>query len=172
MRKMLIYLVLMAAFTDIKSQDALKEMSLKISECQAKEGIRCEGEDYYNNVRIKLIETGMLRLFDKVDTLFFLETYDIESGKYYGEIWGVNDKRLTFIFNQIDFTFNEPSIFTAYTRKLIDKWDVQSIRLEEKSNSTLTNPFLILGSRVINLNGTFKVDCIKFKEFFLLERDR
>ena len=162
----------MFTFTDIKSQDIFKEISLQISECQTKEGIRCKGEDYYNNVRIKLVESGMLSLFDKVDTLYFLETYDIESGKYYGEIWNSENKCLTFIFNQGKFVFNGPSIFTAYTKKLIEEWDLPTIRLEEKTNSTMINPLLILGSRVINLNEIFRVDCIKFKEFFLLERDR
>lgn len=164
------YIMLIYFFIGVKSQNFLREASLNISICQLKDSLISE-TNFYEDIRMKLINDSMLNIFNLFDTLIFIETYDLVGGTFIGEIWDGVNKSLTYTFHNGKFVFNEPSVFTNYTKQLIKKWDVESIKFEEKANVTIS-PYTILGSRIVRVNNSIKVDCIKFKEFFSLERDR
>lgn len=153
-----------------KSQDILREAASLMHNCQLNNNLISK-DTCYEDLLLKLINNGKLNMFNSFDTLIHLETYNIEGGSFYGEIWDGRNKNITYTFRNGKFVFNEPSTFTNYMKQLIKEWDVDTIRYEEKTNVTLS-PYIIVGSRIIKFKNSMKVDCIKFKEFFSLERDR
>lgn len=164
-------IILILNFNNGCTKDTMKEVSLAISKQQLKEKLRSKVEDPFNDIRMKLIESDHLNDFQNCDTLFFLETYEYESGTFYGRIWNLKTS-LDYTYHQGKFSFGKNDVFTSYACELVEKWDIKTIRKEEKENSTMINPFFINGSRVILKENKIKVDCIGFDEFFLLERDK
>lgn len=153
------------------SKKAFSKISREISMQQKKTRIRSGVKDYYHEIRMKLWETGKLDFCCKADTFFLLESYDIENGNFYCQIWNTKNK-VTYTYNRGNFVFDSIGVYSRYTIEIIQAWDINAIRYEEKTNSRFTNPLTINGSRVTNSGGDIKVDCITFKQFFLLERDR
>lgn len=152
------------------TNNILKDVSLVISKEQLKEDLRKEGEDYYHAIRTKLIELDSLEKFQSSDTLFFLETYEYETGTFYGKIWSTKAK-INYAYKQGIFNFEESGVFSDFTCELLEKWDIKTIQEEESQNSTMTNPFFIFGTRAIIKDEAIKVDCIGFNEFFSLENN-
>jgi hypothetical protein len=168
----LIYLIIVANICIGYAQN-FKNISEGISNCQLKEGIRkITKEEYYQSIRMKIYETGKLFFINNSDTLFFLETYVPEEGSFYGKIWNNHNNSMDYSYRFGQLDFNIDKVFTDYTCKLLRKWDINAIRKEEKQNSTMFNPLLIFGSRVIKQGANYRFDCLSFNEFFLLERDR
>ena len=88
----------------------------------------------------------------------------------YGKIWSTKAK-INYTYKQGTFNFGENDVFCDFTCKLLEKWDIKTIRKEEAQNSTMTSPFFIYGTRAIINNEAIKIDCIGFNEFFSLEKD-
>lgn len=154
------------------SQNNLKEISEKIIECQLSNEIKKKTPtNTYHEIRMDLINNEKLGFIKSIDTIYILETYSYEIEIFYGNIWNGTSK-LEYSYNKNKFDFNIGKIFSNYTIELIENWDIETIRYEERNNSTMTNPNLIYGTRVIRNESEIDVDCICFDEFFLLERDR
>ncbi|WP_430899030.1 MULTISPECIES: hypothetical protein [unclassified Paraflavitalea] len=138
---------------------------------------KCVGEngkwkgDSFHILRTKLHNDGKLNFINSVfDTLYILETYEIESGTYTGRIW--NGKSvLNYTYNRNTFSFEQQNLFTTYIVKLIQSWDTTAIRKEENINASILPEKYINGTRVFIANTKTQIECIKFKEFFKLERD-
>lgn len=158
-------------FKNFSSKMTFEEISMAISKHQLKEGLRSEGKDYFHEIRLKLSDIGKLDFYCESDTFFLLESYDIENANFYGKIWN-NKSMIAFTYNQGRFNYDDVGAYTKYTSQLIQSWNIGAIRHEEETNSTMTVPLIIYGSRVIKTEGNVKIDCVRFKEFFLLERDR
>ena len=118
-----------------------------------------------------MFKTGKLNFVDKSDTLFFLESSDIESASIYGKIWN-SIGHIEYIYNRGNYKFNVSEVYTDYTCKLLQSWDTASIKKEEKLNPAGFTPRNIYGTRIIKNRSNLQIDCILFKEFFKLERDR
>jgi hypothetical protein len=99
-----------------------------------------------------------------------IESYSVENGNFYGLIWNTFDK-IGYVYSNKKFEFDVNKIYTDYTCKLVQAWDIPSIRQDERINSTMVNPRNIYATRVIKSKGVLKIDCIMFKEFFLIDRD-
>ncbi|HEY0065717.1 MAG TPA: hypothetical protein VGB46_00090 [Flavisolibacter sp.] len=125
----------------------------------------------YHSVRAKLHESGKLSFTEPgFDTLFLLEKYEIETGKYIGRIWNRGGS-VSYEYSRGKFSYRE-NLFTGHTVYLVEKWDTLSIRKEETENATIMPERRINAARVINHKGKLKIDCMSFREFFKLERDR
>lgn len=146
-------------------------ISKKISKYEFNIGLRKRKKDFFFEIREKLNSLNKLDFISKSDTLFLLESYSIENGVFYGIVWN-NLYKVKYKYNNNKFEFDVDKIYTDYTCKLVQDWDTLSIRKEEKINSTMINPRNIYSTRVIKSNGVLKIDCIKFREFFKIERDR
>jgi len=170
MRIIIVSIMLVLNLNQGCTKNILKEVSLAISEEQLKEDLRKKGEDYYHTIRTKLIELDSLDIFQNSDTLFFLETYEYETGTFYGKIWSTKAK-INYTYKQRTFNFGESGVFSDFTCELLEKWDIKTIREEEIQNSTMTSPFFIYGTRAMIKDEAIKVDCIGFKEFFSLEKN-
>ncbi len=156
------------------AQNNFNVISKAISK-QEIEGVRKKGKDYFHKIRLELFNMGKLEAFEKSDTIFFLEAYSNVIANFYGEIWD-RDTNLIYTYNQVnnqkEFCFDSMSVYTFYTKKLVQAWDIEAIRYEEKHIGTLTSPLTIFGTRVIRTADSYKIDCIMFEEFFLFERDK
>lgn len=153
------------------SQNAFLEISKKT--CSAQMKIKPKEPELVTNfhkIRSKDEIATMIAGKD-LDTVYMLESFDITNGSYYGRIWN-NQIIINYTYHNGAFDFEDVSTFTKYTCSLIEKWDTKSIRKEEKANSSLTSPLMIFGSIVTSKGNKIKAKCIRFKEFYLLERDR
>lgn len=150
---------------------SFNSISKQISKYEFGSGLRKEKKDDFFEIRKRLNSLDKVGFTTKSDTLFLLESYSVENGNYYGLIWNTLEK-VGYIYNNKKFEFGVDEIFTNYTCKLVQTWDTKSIRQEERINSTMINPRNIYATRVIKNKGVLKIDCIMFKEFFLIDRDR
>ncbi|WP_332001478.1 hypothetical protein [Chitinophaga sp.] len=126
----------------------------------------------FHELRTKLYNEGKLNFISSdFDTLYLLESYEIESGTYVSRIW--NEKgSFNYTYNRNSFSFDQQKLFTDYTVQLVQKWDTATIRREESVNASSLPEKYINATRVFIANTKVKIECIKFKEFFKLERDR
>lgn len=154
------------------SQDIFSKISKKLYRCQLK--IKPKEKDlkgFFYEIRMKVDSLSKFCSSESTDTIFFLESFSVEDGTYYGKIWDKNNK-IEYTYYDGNFDFSQKDIFTLYACGLLENWDLAAIRNEEKLNSTMTSPLTIFGSRAIIKKGKVETDCIRFKEFYNLERDR
>ena len=163
------FLLILYAINGISQ--SFSSISKEISKYEFSTGVRKVKKDYFFDIRKKLNSLDKLDFITKSDTLFLLESCSIENGSFYGIVWNIFDF-VEYAYNNKKFEFDVNKIYTDYTRKLVQDWDTTSIRREERINSTLTNPRNIYATRVIKSKGVLKIDCMMFKEFFLIDRDR
>lgn len=150
---------------------SFSSISKEISKYEFNIGVRKVNKDYFFDIRKKLNSSKKLDFITKSDTLFLLESCNIENGSFYGVVWNIFNK-VEYVYNNKKFEFDVNKIYTDYTRKLVQCWDTTLIRREERVNSMMINPRNIYATRVIKSKGVLKIDCIMFKEFFLINRDR
>ncbi|MFV0507244.1 MAG: hypothetical protein ACK5L5_11195 [Bacteroidales bacterium] len=105
------------------------------------------------------------------DTLYILEAYDIVTGIFYYKIWNEN-LYIDFTYTlQNGFVFDTKGSYTKYMCELVEKWNIPSIRKEERENSDIAGGHIVYASMVIRKKKKYKVKSIVFKEFFNLKRD-
>lgn len=152
---------------------SFSKISKEISKQQCRMGLRNKKNiDYFREVRNKIDTLKNLYSIDRTDTLFFLESIGLESNNFYGQIWD-KKKKIGYVYNdKKDIRICSDNIYTNYMCKLIENWDTISIRYEEKNDPPMMNPRTIYGTRVVVEKEGLKIDCIKFNEFFILDRDR
>jgi len=137
--------------------------------CVGKKG-KWKGESFHS-LRTKLYNDRKLNFISfNFDTLYILESYEIESGTYVGRIWN-RKNALNYTYDKNSFSFNQQKLFTDYTIQLVQNWDTAAIRMEESVNANKLPEKYINGTKVLIANKKAEIECIKFKEFFKLERD-
>lgn len=111
-----------------------------------------------------------LKYSQKKDTIFLLELPGIQ-GDYHYTFWNRVDT-ISYANNTGTFKLiNEPS-FTEYMMRLVSMWDIQGIKEAEKNNLNLFPSEIIYATRIIFRNNKYRIDCIRFGDFFNFERDR
>jgi hypothetical protein len=129
-----------------------------------------KGETTFHEVRLKLYQEGKLNFISESnDTIYLLESQEIETGKLVGKIWN-NKGSISYAYQNAAFDFTYQP-FTEYTCQLIQNWDTLAIRQEEKANSGVSHSKLIYGYRVIIDRGKWYVNNITFHEFINFRRD-
>lgn len=125
----------------------------------------------FHDLRVKLFDSGKLNFVNFMeDTIYILEAYDVQSGSYHGRLWNRSGYIQYIYYYKTGFNFNEKTMFTKFTIDLIQRWDIASIREEERLYSGWTPVFLIYGSRII-FRDKPQIDWLKFKRFFNSKRD-
>ena len=150
---------------------SFNSISKKISKYEFNTGVRKVKKDYFFDIRKNLDSLDKLNFTTKNDTLFLLESSSIENGEFYGRIWNTFDK-VAYVYNNGKFNFDANQVYTDYTCKLVQNWDTTLIRYEEKTHPLGITRRNIYATRVIKSKGVLKIDCIMFKEFFLIDIDR
>jgi hypothetical protein len=126
-----------------------------------------------NKARMKayaLDTTSLLK--GEIDTLYFLEGYNLETATFYGTIWNKR-KSINYSYFKENLSFLNRSMFSDYQIKLVTAWDTSGIRQEEKVNGNwLDNNLQINATRTVKNRNDWKIDEIYFKDFFDSNRDR
>lgn len=146
-------------------------ISKEVSKYQYKTHIMNKKKNKFHQLRLKLYEQNKFDFINKSDTLFFLESFHYETGEYYGRIWN-NHNFIQYIYLNDTFNLKPNKIFTSYMIELVKNWNIENIRLEEKQNSNMLPNNPLTATRIIISHNKLLIDCIKFKDFFKLERDR
>lgn len=164
-------LLSMLILSNLYGQDRFKTVSKKMYACQKVISKGDKGDvKFFKNTRDKLALIKQYSFFNDFDTLFILESFDIESGTYYGKIWN-KEQDIEYSYFKNNFNFDRHQIYSKYMVKLVSEWNLKEISKEEE-NSHLTSPLLIYASRIVSTHKKIKVDCTVFKEFYNLQRDR
>ena len=126
----------------------------------------------FHDLRTELYNQGKLNFINwNNDTVFILESYELQSGTYNGRIWNKADT-ISYTYYKNTFSFDPQQLFTDYTIHLVQDWDTTSIRTEENANAIHTPEQNIYATRVLITPSNTRIECIRFKAFFKLERDR
>lgn len=141
------------------------KVSSKISEIQIKNKLRKKGYDLDANIRRQVIDMDSLNFISSCDNVFFLETYDYQTGISYGLIWN-KYKSIAYEYSNDNLFFNALSIFDKHIIDLVGMWDVEKIKINGQK-STLISPLTIFASRAIIKQAEIQVDCIAFDDFFV-----
>lgn len=134
--------------------------------------------EFGDNIFIKALKNYRMQShwFDKLehsntnDTIYILEHPGIQ-GNYDFTFWNRVDT-LSYTNETGSFEFINKSLFTKKMMQLVSDWDIKGIKEEENINSNLLPNETTYATRVVFSNKKYKIDCISFKDFFNLERDR
>ncbi|WP_343565252.1 hypothetical protein [Sphingobacterium sp.] len=143
-------------------------VSSKISEIQIKNKLRKKGYDLDANIRRQVIDMDSLNFISSCDTVFFLETYDYQTGISYGLIWN-KYKSIAYGYSNGNLFFNAHPIFDKHIIALVGMWDVEKIETNGEK-STIINPLSIFASRAMIKQKEIRVDCIAFDDFLSVSK--
>lgn len=119
---------------------------------------------------MKLYSIGKLKFLNlKSDTFFTAESYELETGEYYGQIW-TSRGRVLYSYRAGKFIYLDKNVFTNYETNLISKWDTATLRKEGSASSQISQR-IITAARVILSNDASPINCIRFKDFYNVSRD-
>lgn len=168
--KLALFVLLVFVFSSC-SHKGFVSVSKKIEKrCVAVKG-KWKGTSFHE-LRTKLYNEGKLNFINAdLDTLYILESYEFQSGTFISRIWNRKDA-LNYTYNRNTFSFDQQKFFTDYTVQLVRNWDTTAIRKEESINASSLPERYINATLVFIENKKTRIQCIKFKEFFKLERDR
>ena len=103
------------------------------------------------------------------DTVFLLEGFSVQDGLYYNVIWTCKG-RVEYIDKGKTIEVSS-MLYSDRILKLIEEWDIKTIRGEEKEHGT-AGGLLIVAYRIIILNGKASYESIVFNEFIDMRKDR
>lgn len=108
----------------------------------------------------------------KIDTLYLMEGYNIETGTFYGTIWDKKN-RISYNYYKANLVLQKQSTFTDYQVQLITRWDTATRKKEEKINGNwLDNNLQINALRCYKKGKDWQIDEIYFKNFYDPKRDK
>lgn len=111
-----------------------------------------------------------LKYSQKQDTIFLLELPGVQ-GDYYYTLWNRIDT-ISYSNNTGSFKLINEPLFSKYMMKLVSMWDIEGIKEEERTNLALLPSEVIYATKIIFRNNKYRIDCIRFGDFFNFERDR
>ncbi len=107
----------------------------------------------------------------KIDTLYLLEGYNIETGTFYGTIWD-KENSISYSYFREKLEVKSRPVFTDYQILSVTKWDVPAIRKEENINGNwLDNNLQINAFRCYKVGKRWRIEDISFKNFYNPKRD-
>lgn len=121
------------------------------------------------NYREKANILEKLRYSTVNDTLFVLEMLGFQ-GDLYLTYWNKADT-ISYTNRAGEPEYMNNTLFSKYMMQLVSQWNVQGIREEEKVNSSLLPNEPVYATRIIIQKNKYKIKCIRFDDFFNLNRD-
>src|SRR5690606_30841498 len=103
-RTILLLIVLLSGLSVLgQDHSLLHKISSEITKNQLRNKlIKKSGKNFFANIRKQLINTDSLNFVSSCEILFFLETYDIETGSAHGRIWN-RQKSISYEYFQDEF---------------------------------------------------------------------
>ncbi len=108
--------------------------------------------------------------FDNIrqyDTIYIIET--LNNSNFYSMIWNSADTiSLIQVYGETNIERTDERI-SKCKMKLLEQWDIEGIREKEKNASGVTNRSLIYVTRIIIKKNIYKINCIRFYDFYVYE---
>lgn len=168
--QLFLYFWLVVLCVSCKSQEYLGRISQDIYNCQKvrfpENEFAIKSLDIY---RQQFNWVDNLNYSFEEDTLFVLEMSGIQ-GNFMYTFWNKADT-ISYTNESGSFMLSNRPLFTEYMMKLVGEWNIQGIKEEEENNSSLYPTESIFASKIIIKNKKYKIDCVKFKDFFNFKRD-
>jgi len=174
--------VLFIGFLALVTNDSMCQNWNKISKEIRKVQLRVSPSQYVHwhyNLRKSSDCFNHLNI-EKNDTLFLLENEnDYSSPMITLTLWNKSD---TLTFDSNNCYYNTPNGgknviesneigFTKYMMKLVSEWNVEEIKKEDKLNGASLPQYWVIATRIIINGKKYKIDLIRFKDFFNIQRD-
>ena len=111
------------------------------------------------------------------DTIYIIDGLGFPSNNYYLIIWNRIDTA-SFYANSTEMKLSKASniveerSFSKCEIQLVGEWNIKGIREEEKKYSNINGGGIRYATRVIVKKRKYQIDCIRYEEFWLPERDR
>lgn len=169
--KLIILILCLFAYTEVVDAQLSKPILKEIAKLQKNKKDELGIGKRFNQTRKMLNESDSLSFINqRVDTVFLLEMYDMETGISYGSIWNkCKTQNYTYYYGGA-LEFKPDNLFTKYIKKLVSVWDIDSIRKEDIDGNKPISPSRIHATRII-IGKKNRIDMISFDEFFNFERD-
>ena len=131
-----------------------------------------ELNNYKRDARRKIYSNnGASFLRRKIDTLYLLDGYNIETGTFYGTIWN-KENSISYSYFREKLEVQSLSVFTDQQILLVTRWDVPAIRKEEDINGNwLDNNLQINALKCYRSGKDWQIEEISFKNFYDPKRD-
>ncbi len=167
--KIILIFILLTAILNLEIGQTFEHISKKIQNKCNCESCKINGSTFHD-IRMKLYSIGKLKFLNlKSDTFFTAESYELETGEYYGQIW-TSRGRVLYSYRAGKFIYLDKNVFTNYETNLISKWDTATLRKEGSASSQISQR-IITAARVILSNDASPINCIRFKDFYNVSRD-
>jgi hypothetical protein len=142
------------------SQMSISKVSYLVGKKQDDKTGRLKRYTFYQ-VRKDLFNKYPEILTGKIDTVYFMEKYEVEEGSIFGIIWTKKDT-VNYYFCKNEINLSDRKFFTRKAMSLISAWDTALIRNEDKfyggSRIVYAERAIITGSKCV-------VDTIHTRDF-------
>ena len=115
----------------------------------------------FYQIRTKLLDKYPALLGDKIDTVYFMEKYEVEEASYYGIIWTRSDT-VNYSFFAHEVKLSNKKSFTTKAISLISTWDTTSVRNEEMKYPN--SPRTVYAARGIVIKDKCLIDTMRMKD--------
>jgi hypothetical protein len=148
-----------------------------LKESMSKDLYKTQISFFGENVYLQKLDKSIIQSFKwynrlnfstKNDTILLLEYAGVQ-GNYFCTFWNKKDT-LSFTNQTGNIELSCNTLFTDYMMKTVSEWDIKSITKEEKLHPILPE-VKVYATRIVFINGIYKIDCIRFNDFFDLKRD-
>jgi hypothetical protein len=110
----------------------------------------------FYQVRKKLFDKYPQMFKRKIDSIYFIEKYDVEQASYYGMIW-TNYDTVQYSFSANKISLVNEKIFITKLIRWATSWDIASIRKEEEKYPNINQTVYISKCVVIGNRCQFKI---------------
>lgn len=139
-----------------------KHISREITREQLAGGVSQKNKNHFHDVRMKLVNQIDINEVLKSDTIYFLETFEYETGRIYGKIWSYKGN-VDYDFFKNNIRQQSMSFFSSGVINLVQTWNTKNLEEQGEKSPFYPKPFAY-ASRVIKSND-LNCEVIKFKLF-------
>ena len=156
------YLILLFTVSSLYgcSQMSIGKISYMLGKKQNDKMGKFKQNTFYQ-IREKLLDKYPEIFGGKIDTLYFIEKYEVEDASYYGIIWSSTDT-VNYIFSRNEIRLAYKKFFSMKAISLISIWDVLSIKKEEEKYGNTVK--YVYAAKVVVKNNKCLVDTITMKD--------
>ncbi|WP_338768529.1 hypothetical protein WAF17_08005 [Bernardetia sp. ABR2-2B] len=145
-------------FSCKKDFNYLNRLSYNIKNKKIEQKILKINYNYFHKVRLSLFKELESKAFLKSDTLFLLESFEDENGRFFTSIWSYSDT-INYVYFKEKGEIADICRFSNETIHLTSSWDIENLK---KKNSSY--PYtLVYATRIIQSQNN--IDVISFPVF-------
>jgi len=129
---------------------------------------------FFEKLRLYRYCSGFFNEIKENDTIYIIEDCSAPYNNYFLTIWNRIDTA-SFSAGSVEKILQKrPGPYSSLCgMQLVGKWDIKGIRYEEKMYSKgIRGGAIYYATRVIVKRNKYKIDCIRYNQFNMYERDK